>query len=74
MKTLISAVLTSLLAAGCASTANVTPKDVSAKSSYYYWLHPKLGMVKVDRDTHAMVTARTVRETSSQPQNGGRSR
>lgn len=74
MKTLISAILASLLAAGCASTANMTPRDVSAKSSYSYWLHPKLGMVKVDRQTHAMVTARPVRETSSQPQNRGSSR
>ena len=58
MRTLILAILASLLAAGCASTANVTPQDVSAKSSYYYWEHPKLGMVKVDRATSAMVTSR----------------
>lgn len=58
MKTLIFAILASLLAAGCASTANVTPQDVSVKSSYYYWEHPKLGMVKVDRVTNAMVTSR----------------
>ena len=24
----------------------MTLRDVSAKNSYYYWLHPKLGMVK----------------------------
>ena len=61
MKTLILAILAPLLAAGCASTANVTPQDPSAKSSYYYWEHPKLGMVKVDRATNAMVTGRTAR-------------
>ena len=55
------AILASLLSAGCASTANVRPQDASAKSSYYYWEHPKLGMVKVDRATNAMVTAHTVR-------------
>lgn len=71
MKNTMLAILTSLLATGCASTANVTPKDVSAKQSYYYWLHPKLGMVKVDRATNAMVTARTARETPSQPEGRG---
>lgn len=58
MKTFILAISASLLAAGCASTANMTPQDASAKSSYYYWEHPKLGMVKVDRATNAIVTSR----------------
>ena len=71
MKKTMLAILASLLAAGCASTANVTPQDASAKQSYYYWLHPKLGMVKVDRATNAMVTSRTVREAPSQPESRG---
>lgn len=74
MKTLIFAILASLLAAGCASTANVTPQDASAKGSYYYWEHPKLGMVKVDRATNAMITAHAVRETPSQHESRGGSR
>lgn len=74
MKKTILAVLTSLLGAGCASTANLTPQQASARQSYYYWLHPKLGLVKVDSATNAMVTARTVRETPSQPEGRGSSR
>lgn len=57
MKTLILAILASLLAAGCASTANVRPQGVGAKGSYYYWEHPKLGVLKVDRATNATVTS-----------------
>lgn len=36
-----------------AAAQNSTPEA----KDYYYWLHPKLGMVKVDRQTHAMVTS-----------------
>jgi hypothetical protein len=32
-----------------------TPRSTS--SGYYWWLHPKLGMVKVDRATNAMITS-----------------
>ena len=71
MKTFILSILASLLAAGCAPTANVTPQEASAKQSYYYWLHPKLGMVKVDPATNAMVTARTARETPAQSERRG---
>ena len=27
----------------------------SESSNFYYWLHPKLGMVKVDKTTNAMI-------------------
>ena len=37
---------------------------------YYYWLHPKLGMVKVDRQTNAMLTG--ARASSQQRVDGGR--
>ena len=32
-----------------------------AQKSYYWWLHPKLGMVKVDRATNAMLTGSKAR-------------
>ena len=72
MKNTMLAIFTSLLAAGCASTANVTPSDASARQSYYYWLHPKLGMVMVDRATNAVFRARNVGEMP--PQAGGTTR
>ena len=65
------AILALLLGAGCASTSNVMPQDGSASQSFNYWLHPKLGMVKVDRATNAMVTARTLRATHPQAESRG---
>jgi hypothetical protein len=44
-----AAALAPLAQAGGA--APVAPKP------YYYWLHPKLGMVKVDRATNAILIA-----------------
>lgn len=46
-----------------AAAATATPASTSApaaqgSSGTYYWLHPKLGMVKVDRATNFMVTAK----------------
>jgi len=29
----------------------------ATSSGYYWWLHPKLGMVKVDRATNVMITS-----------------
>ena len=63
-------VLASLLSAGFVSAANVGSARDTAKP-YYYWLHPKLGMVKVDRATNAMVTARTARDRSTQSDGRG---
>lgn len=42
-------------AASAATDVQVTPP---AKSGTYYWLHPKLGMVKVDRATNAMIVGK----------------
>ena len=57
-------VLAVALAAGAASAATDTgaTKPAEARKTYYWWLHPKLGMVKVDRATNAMVVSR--RDTS----------
>lgn len=42
------------LVSGCATTVGPSTPEVSG--GYYYWLHPKLGHVKVDRATNAIVT------------------
>lgn len=57
MKTLACALLGFSLLTGCASAAMDSSRDV-AKSDTYHWLHPKLGMVKVDRATNAIVIPR----------------
>lgn len=61
MRKTLLAISLSLLGAGFASAATGGPQRDVGKASYYYWLHPKLGMVKVDRATNAMVTARMPR-------------
>jgi hypothetical protein len=40
---------------GTSGTTTVDSKTVAAERGYHYWLHPKQGMVKVDRKTHAML-------------------
>lgn len=50
-----------------AADAQAAPQTPPERS-YYYWLHPKLGMVKVDRRTNAMITGRR----ASQPTDGSR--
>ena len=48
-----------------AASAQTSPSAAApaAQKPYYYWLHPKLGMVKVDRATNAMITSARPRET-----------
>lgn len=48
---LILALLSAAMAAPAAAAQEESPKGGEA----YYWLHPKLGLVKVDRATNAMV-------------------
>lgn len=57
MKTLILAML-ALALAGCAATATMTTVPSTGTSDTYYWLHPKQGVVKVDRATNAIVVRR----------------
>lgn len=67
MRPLTVLVLGTLLATSAAFAATAPEHTDSAKGSgTYYWLHPKLGMVKVDRATNAMVTGR--RATSGERQ------
>ena len=47
------------LITGASFAATPTPASSDgANKTFYYWLHPKLGMVKVDKATHAMVTSK----------------
>ena len=55
------AFITLSLFAGFASAATRGPEQCTQPGSYYYWLHPKLGMVKVDRATHFMIVGRANR-------------
>jgi hypothetical protein len=54
---LLAAIVTAH-AAAATSTAPAPGPASSSTRTYSYWLHPKLGMVKVDRSTHAMVVAK----------------
>lgn len=57
---LLAAALTAgpVLAAGSADAAP------AGKGGTYWWLHPKLGMVKVDKATHAMLTGKRANSES----------
>lgn len=49
---------TALFAAILLASASLASAQTAAPAptrSYYYWLHPKLGLVKVDRATNAMI-------------------
>lgn len=48
-------ILAGFILAGCA--APVATNSMGANSGTYNWLHPKQGMVKVDRATNAIVVA-----------------
>ena len=53
------------LFAGVASAATDTRADPASRSGTYYGLHPKLGMVKVDRATNAMVVTKRDKERAA---------
>ena len=63
--TLIAMLATAVLAApaayGQTQTASSSP---AGGKSYYYWLHPKLGMVKVDKKTNAMLVGRRAQQST----------
>lgn len=59
--------LAGLALAGAAAAAAPANQPSGSSASWYWWLHPKLGMVKVDRATNAMiVSGRQQREQSTQ--------
>jgi hypothetical protein len=60
--------LAAVTLAGCAA-ASSPGSQVSAGSnseSWYWWLHPKLGMIKVDRASNAMIiSGQSQRDTAN---------
>lgn len=60
MTKFIAIALGATLFAAAATAAPAAPPAPAAQGSSgtYYWLHPKLGHVKVDRATNFMVTAK----------------
>jgi uncharacterized protein YceK len=55
--------------AGCAAVSAPATQGSSGTStgSWYWWLHPKLGMVKVDRASNAMIISGKVQRDSTNP-------
>ena len=51
-------ILAAGLALAGAAAAATPPRQQSEGASWYWWLHPKLGMVKVDRATNAIIVVR----------------
>lgn len=68
MSNLLIAAAATILS-GCAAVAG--SGDESATSDTHYWLHPKLGMVKVDARTHAMVQPGSRAQAPTAPQQTG---
>jgi len=65
---LLAAIVTAHAAAATSTAAAPGPASgTSSTRTYSYWLHPKLGMVKVDRSTHAMVLAQRQERDAAQP-------
>lgn len=59
MKTWWTLPIAAVLAAAAPMVyANTTSQEQGNVKPYYYWLHPKLGMVKVDRKTHFMLVGK----------------
>ena len=69
MKKLFSILLGAAIFAGASFTAYAAPRSGdSAPDAYYWWNHPRLGMVKVDRATNTMIhskrTTQAVKQTA----------
>ena len=65
MKLSIACAISMLFLAGGAFAASDQQPATPQPKTYYYWLHPKLGMVKVDRATNAIITSRNKKDSSS---------
>ena len=68
MRATVIAMLATAILAAPASYAQTQPASsgTATGKSYYYWLHPKLGMVKVDKKTNAMLVGRRARQGERQ--------
>ncbi|OIR06075.1 hypothetical protein GALL_118720 [mine drainage metagenome] len=56
-----------MLAAAAATLAFTSVARASDNDNTYFWLHPKLGMVRVDKSTNAMVTTLQPKEERASP-------
>jgi len=70
MKKLTSTIFGAAIFAGASFAAFAAPPSGEAPSAPSWWLHPKLGMVKVDRATQAMVHAKRPTESAKQAEFG----
>ena len=59
------------VAASFAAGQTSAPKPPEGKP-YYYWLHPKLGHVKVDRATNAMLVGKRASADAKRPTQNSR--
>lgn len=73
MKKLTSTIFSVAIFSGASFAAFAAPPSGEAPSAPSWWLHPKLGMVKVDRATKAMVHAKQTTESAKQVELGLRS-
>ena len=70
MKKLFSILLGAAIFAGASFTAYAAPSsgEGTPPDAYYWWNHPRLGMVKVDRATNTMIhskrTTQAVKQTA----------
>lgn len=58
MKATPIALLAAAILAAPLAPAQASSAPAMGAKTYYYWLHPKLGMVKVDKATNAMLVGR----------------
>ncbi|MBU6467624.1 MAG: hypothetical protein KGQ44_00570 [Betaproteobacteria bacterium] len=56
-----------IFSAAAAALAIIPVARASDTNNTYFWLHPKLGMVRVDKSTNAMVTTLQPKEERASP-------
>lgn len=66
MKKTIATILATGLFVGTSMAAYAAPSGKEAASGTYWWLHPRRGMVKVDRATNAIVPSKRTADRSKQ--------
>lgn len=72
MKTWLTlSIAAAIAAAASMATAKAPAPEQSDGKPYYYWLHPKLGHVKVDRETNAMLVGKRKASESDQRTRSG---
>ena len=54
-----------ILAGPAFAQSQPAPQAPAEAKTYHYWLHPKLGMVKVDKKTHFMLVGRRAQQQAT---------